>query len=108
MLCLITRDAVMIDAINHARFKIATILKVDPSEINVKFGRDDPFDEVSKGFLSINFEIDPQHHEGVTAAEAQEVMVGVWNNESKPLLDERMAGLTQRRGYKKSYDGHDD
>lgn len=101
MLCLLTVDSAIIDGITHARWRMADILKVSPADITAALRAVDL--RIDRG-VGVNFDVNPDSIEGVSLEDAREVMLNVWNNESKPLLEERLKGIRDRRGYKREYD----
>ena len=92
MIILLVASDVLNEVLEWARLRIAKILVVDPLEVRGEWVKND------KGLLDAKFDLDATKVVGVSQDQVQDVIKSVWVTEARAMLDERLAGVKQRRG----------
>jgi hypothetical protein len=93
MIILMNTAMVANEVVTWAVYRISDLLKVPPAAIHPNWYQNE------RGKLDVEFSVEKDAAKGVTDKGIQVVVERVWSLEAKPMLDERLAGVHQRRPY---------
>lgn len=91
MIVLLSRDVVTGEMLEWAVRRTAYLLRINWTSIRAQWQHND------RGLCDAEFTVDTTDNPGLSAASIQEALRRVWTLEGKPLLNQRLAGLGQRR-----------
>ena len=98
MIVVLNEDRVLAEIMELTQIKIAMILKVPREAVTAKWRR------VGATGLSPELGVMEDAAEGVSREDITAVIKNVWRG-SKLIMNERLSGLKERRGYEEEKDG---
>lgn len=91
MIILLSRDVVTAELLEWSVLRMCHLLCVKTTAIQAKWLRNE------RGTWNAEFVVDADEARGLEAGDIQEAIRRVWTLEGKPMLEQRLAGIGQRR-----------